>query len=81
MATEHTASTRGGHPWIFPSMLDEDFAEVGPHSREWFYARKGPHTSQLFQQFNCRQNAVRHASENPAFSQPCAIVGVWHQVQ
>ena len=29
MATEHTASTRGGHPWIFPAMLDSEFAEVG----------------------------------------------------
>ena len=44
MVSEHAASTRGGHPWIWLSMTDQEFAEqyskqYGGHLRcqnPWF---------------------------------------------
>ena len=43
MVSEHAAATRGGHPWVWPSMRDADFeaayAEYGGHLKcqnPWF---------------------------------------------
>ena len=28
MVSEHTAATRGGHPWVWPGLTDEEFSEA-----------------------------------------------------
>ena len=28
MVSEHTAATRGGHPWVYPALKDAEFAEA-----------------------------------------------------